>query len=364
MQNASSVDYEGWVRQGINMVFKEPIYKLFTRIREKLYFKKLTPMGGDPKKHTINDGSAPFTRKKDTELRNCRALKVSTLSGVPGVDTLFSGGDTSSLFPSVEAYCLLMSTLYVLGVGTSSSKCRHFKSVFMKCRHFHHRGSTLQVCLHKYWLLISSVDTSIADVDTSCPELDGHLKEFVDQEKTRTKKAKVRLNPGFDHSNEEIEEAIEEDIPLGTIYTIGGPHDPDLANKLRGDISMPNARVGDRAHYSRHPLPLNAIVGQDWLHRMRRVASTLHQVITFVTPEGEETLYGDQVEAKQCYLTTISTNAIMKKVQLVKEEHEVLEDVGRNPEAKVVEDLIRYELDEPSKPERTRENRARPDPYS
>ena len=38
----------------------------------------------------------------------------------------------------------------------------------------------------------------------------------------------------------------------------------------------------------------------------------------------------------------------MQEVQLIKEEHEVLEDVGRNPEAKVVENLIRYELDEPS----------------
>ena len=35
-------------------------------------------------------------------------------------------------------------------------------------------------------------------------------------------------------------------------------------------------------------------------------------------------------------------------MQLIEEEHEVLEDVKRDPEAKVVEDLIRYELDEPS----------------
>ena len=35
-------------------------------------------------------------------------------------------------------------------------------------------------------------------------------------------------------------------------------------------------------------------------------------------------------------------------MQVIEEEHEVLEDVGRDPEDKVVEDLIRYELDEPS----------------
>ena len=38
----------------------------------------------------------------------------------------------------------------------------------------------------------------------------------------------------------------------------------------------------------------------------------------------------------------------MQEVQLIEKEHEVLEDVGRDPEAKVIEDLIRYELDEPS----------------
>ena len=41
------------------------------------------------------------------------------------------------------------------------------------------------------------------------------------------------------------------------------------------------------------PSPYNAIVGRDWLHRIKGVASTLHQIIKFVTPRGEETLYGD-----------------------------------------------------------------------
>ena len=94
--------------------------------------------------------------------------------------------------------------------------------------------------------------------------------------------------------------------------------------------------------------PYNAIVGRDWLHKMKGVASTLYQEIKFATPQGEETIYGDQVAAKQCYLATVSTKAAMKEVQLIEAEQEVLKDVGRVPEAKVVEDLICYELDEPS----------------
>ena len=38
----------------------------------------------------------------------------------------------------------------------------------------------------------------------------------------------------------------------------------------------------------------------------------------------------------------------MKEIQLVEEKHEVLEDVRSNPESKVMEDLMCYELDEPS----------------
>ena len=36
----------------------------------------------------------------------------------------------------------------------------------------------------------------------------------------------------------------------------------------------------------------------------------------------------------------------MKEVQLIEEEHKVLENVGRDLKTKVVEDLIHYELDE------------------
>ena len=58
--------------------------------------------------------------------------------------------------------------------------------------------------------------------------------------------------------------------------------------------------------------------------------------------------YGHQAVAKQCYLTTISTKVAINEVHLVKEELEVLKDVGRILENKGMEDLIRYKLNEPS----------------
>ncbi|XP_057468129.1 uncharacterized protein LOC130757378 [Actinidia eriantha] len=76
--------------------------------------------------------------------------------------------------------------------------------------------------------------------------------------------------------------------------------------------------------------PYNTIIGRDWLHKIKGVASTLHEAIKFATPQGKETLYGDQ--------------ATIKEVQLIEQEQEVLEDDKRDPEAKVIEDLIHYEL--------------------
>jgi hypothetical protein len=44
--------------------------------------------------------------------------------------------------------------------------------------------------------------------------------------------------------------------------------------------------------------PYNAIMGRDWLHRMRAIPSTLHQKLRFSTKEGIMELNRDQVIAK------------------------------------------------------------------
>ena len=47
---------------------------------------------------------------------------------------------------------------------------------------------------------------------------DGHLKEFVDQEKTRSEEAETKPNPRFDRSIEETDDTQEEDLLLGIIH--------------------------------------------------------------------------------------------------------------------------------------------------
>ena len=58
------------------------------------------------------------------------------------------------------------------------------------------------------------------------------------------------------------------------------------------------------------PSPYNAIIGRDWLHRMKVVPSTLHQKLRFPTRDRVMEVNGDQVVAKKCILTTIEQKAL------------------------------------------------------
>ncbi|GFY91447.1 hypothetical protein Acr_07g0016430 [Actinidia rufa] len=102
----------------------------------------------------------------------------------------------------------------------------------------------------------------------------------------------------------------------------------DLENRIRGEIQM----IKQMYKVLSVHLPTKKL----------KTSATEPRSITFTKTDLE------RVAAKQCYLTTVSTKGATKEVQLIEQEHEVLEDVGRDLEAKVMEDLIHYELDEPS----------------
>ncbi|GFS42836.1 pleckstrin homology (PH) domain-containing protein [Actinidia rufa] len=70
-----SSPYETRAKQGINVVFKEPIFKLLARIRDKPYFKKPEPMEGDPKRQNQRWRSS-YHGEKGHKTENYRALKA------------------------------------------------------------------------------------------------------------------------------------------------------------------------------------------------------------------------------------------------------------------------------------------------
>ncbi|GFZ15658.1 hypothetical protein Acr_25g0000670 [Actinidia rufa] len=121
---------------------------------------------------------------------------------------------------------------------------------------------------------------------------DRHLKEFVDNEKTQAEVAEVEANRRPDRVKEETKEAAnaeDEDLPLGTIHMIGARMTPG------GPRKSTTSSFG----------PISGAVED------RRV----------------------RCQKDPCGYRKVG--------------REVLEDVGRDPEAKVIEELVRYELDEP-----------------
>ena len=43
--------------------------------------------------------------------------------------------------------------------------------------------------------------------------------------------------------------------------------------------------------------PFNAILGRTWLHGMKAIPSTYHQMVSFITQDGQTNLYGSQLAA-------------------------------------------------------------------
>lgn len=53
------------------------------------------------------------------------------------------------------------------------------------------------------------------------------------------------------------------------------------------------------------PSSYNAILGRPWIHEMKVVPSTYHQVIKFPTPWGIKQISGAQRAARECYQSTL-----------------------------------------------------------
>ncbi|KAG5532129.1 hypothetical protein RHGRI_026666 [Rhododendron griersonianum] len=66
------------------------------------------------------------------------------------------------------------------------------------------------------------------------------------------------------------------------------------------------------------PSPYNAILGRNWLYGMRAVASTLHQCVRFIgESRRQETIRGDQVASKKCFVNSVRGNGKANEVQSI-----------------------------------------------
>ena len=87
---------------------------------------------------------------------------------------------------------------------------------------------------------------------------------------------------------------------------------------------------------------------------MGAVPSTLHQLLRFPTKHGIEEVRGDQVQAKNCSMAAMKSTCNIREVEaaeIVDEDIEVLEDVGKAP-AKKSEEALKKVLDQQGDEER------------
>ena len=73
----------------------------------------------------------------------------------------------------------------------------------------------------------------------------------------------------------------------------------------KGEISLPvniEATIQQTLFYViEGDMKYNALLGRPWIHSMRAVPSTLHQMLKFPTLEGVKTIRGEQPAAKEMF---------------------------------------------------------------
>ena len=63
------------------------------------------------------------------------------------------------------------------------------------------------------------------------------------------------------------------------------------------------------------PSSFNAILGCTWIHAMKALPSSYHQILSFLTPVGQIDIRGDQKATKACYLVKQQQNDMPSKQQ-------------------------------------------------
>ncbi|XP_070035982.1 uncharacterized protein [Nicotiana tomentosiformis] len=73
----------------------------------------------------------------------------------------------------------------------------------------------------------------------------------------------------------------------------------------KGEIILPVNVVGTiqeiKFHVIEGDMRYNALLGRPWIHNMRAVPSTLHQMLKFPTLDGVKKMYGEQHAAKEMF---------------------------------------------------------------
>nr|CAN82831.1 hypothetical protein VITISV_005335 [Vitis vinifera] len=67
--------------------------------------------------------------------------------------------------------------------------------------------------------------------------------------------------------------------------------------------------------------PFNVILGRTWLHHMKAILSTYHQMVSFLTKDAQIDLYSIQLAARQCYQIAREAGTSQEDASLPKSSH-------------------------------------------
>ncbi|XP_059284867.1 uncharacterized protein LOC132038169 [Lycium ferocissimum] len=82
----------------------------------------------------------------------------------------------------------------------------------------------------------------------------------------------------------------------------------------KGEITIPISMAGTtqqtKFYVTEGDMGYNALLGRPWIHLVRAVPSTMHQVLKFPTPEGIKTVCGEQQAVKEMFAVEESVKNI------------------------------------------------------
>ncbi|GFS32499.1 hypothetical protein Acr_00g0023020 [Actinidia rufa] len=317
-----------------------PVKRRKDGIRDKPYFKKPEPMGGDPKRRN-QCWRFSYHGEKGHKTENCRALKAfleqlvhdgHLKEFVDDEKTRAQAAETEANrrhdrvreeveeVADVEDEDLPLGTIHMTGGPNDPSLESKIQNEIRMIRQMHEV------------LSVQSLPKKIktAETERECVTFSRADLERVQHPHSDPLVVQLRIG-GYDVKRILVDtgssvEVIYYDlfkqlkIPQDQLKPVRAPlvEFNAQAHWPLGTVSL-KTRAGFQELMTEFvvvdiPSPYNAIVGRDWLHRMKGVASTLHPAIKFLKPRGKEAIYGDQVTAKQCYLATVSTKIAMKEV--------------------------------------------------
>ena len=67
--------------------------------------------------------------------------------------------------------------------------------------------------------------------------------------------------------------------------------------------------------------PFNVILGRTWLYYMKVIPSTYHQIVSFLTEDGQIDLYGSQLTARQSYQIAREVGTSQEDKNLLESTH-------------------------------------------